>query len=92
MSSLVERLRVRSEKRPVYNLDGDSDDDFVVKQGNGKGKQEKEKAAEKIARDDAVIILHYPHHNLVSNSLLDFNSRVYNAEGNLLVKNYNHFI
>lgn len=53
MSSLVERLRVRSEKRPVYNLDGDSDDDFIVKQGSGKGKLEKEKAAEKFARDDA---------------------------------------
>ncbi|CAD5175438.1 unnamed protein product [Musa acuminata subsp. malaccensis] len=51
MSSLVERLRVRSEKRPLYNLDDSDDDDFVVGKGS-KSKQE-EKPAEKIERDDA---------------------------------------
>ncbi|RWW69311.1 hypothetical protein BHE74_00023087 [Ensete ventricosum] len=52
MSSLVERLRVRSEKRPLYNLDDSDDDDFVVGKGS-KSKQE-EKPAERIERDDAV--------------------------------------
>lgn len=51
MSSLVERLRVRSEKRPLYNLDDSDDDDFVVGKGS-KSKQE-EKPAERIQRDDA---------------------------------------
>ncbi|CAL9155467.1 unnamed protein product [Musa hybrid cultivar] len=51
MSSLVERLRVRSEKRPLYNLDDSDDDDFVVGKGS-KSKQE-EKPAERIERDDA---------------------------------------
>lgn len=50
MSSLVERLRVRSDKRPMYNLDGDSDEELVFRQGSGKTKQEK--AADKIVRND----------------------------------------
>lgn len=31
MSSLVERLRIRSDRKPVYNLDDSDDDDFVPK-------------------------------------------------------------
>lgn len=31
MSSLVERLRVRSDRRPVYNLDESDDDDLLPK-------------------------------------------------------------
>ncbi|ONK60438.1 uncharacterized protein A4U43_C08F18460 [Asparagus officinalis] len=54
MSSLVERLRVRSEKRPVYTLDGDSDDELILKAGSAKAKQEKKATAEieRIVRDD----------------------------------------
>ncbi|KAH7688333.1 DNA helicase protein [Dioscorea alata] len=48
MSSLVERLRVRSEKRPLYN-DGESDDDFVAPP---KPKPEDQKP-ERILREDA---------------------------------------
>lgn len=50
MSSLVERLRVRSERRPIYNLD-DSDDDADVVPGKSGASQEK---FEKIVRSDAV--------------------------------------
>ncbi|PON99206.1 histone H3-K9 methyltransferase [Trema orientale] len=49
MSSLVERLRVRSERRPIYNLD-DSDDDADVVRGKTGTAQEK---FEKIVRSDA---------------------------------------
>jgi len=49
MSSLVERLRVRSERRPVYNLDESDDDDYV----SGKAKNPQEKI-ERFVRDDAV--------------------------------------
>ncbi|KAG6739227.1 hypothetical protein POTOM_056818 [Populus tomentosa] len=50
MSSLVERLRVRSERRPIYNLDESDDDaDFV----SGKAKKPQEKI-ERFVRDDAV--------------------------------------
>ncbi|KAL9338729.1 hypothetical protein Peur_067744 [Populus x canadensis] len=49
MSSLVERLRVRSERRPIYNLDESDDDaDFV----SGKAKKPQEKI-ERFVRDDA---------------------------------------
>ncbi|KAF5726268.1 CHD3-type chromatin-remodeling factor PICKLE isoform X2 [Tripterygium wilfordii] len=49
MSSLVERLRVRSDRRPIYNLESSDDDaDFV--HGKSRSKQEK---VEKIVRDDA---------------------------------------
>ncbi|EPS66504.1 hypothetical protein M569_08273, partial [Genlisea aurea] len=50
MSSLVERLRVRSDRRPVYNLD-DSDDepDSVKKRGMGSPSG----VIEKIERPDA---------------------------------------
>nr|CAD1825673.1 unnamed protein product [Ananas comosus var. bracteatus] len=51
MSSLVERLRVRSENKPRYNID-DSDDDLFVPLATSKRKQE-EKPPEKIVRDDA---------------------------------------
>ncbi|OWM86763.1 hypothetical protein CDL15_Pgr015799 [Punica granatum] len=50
MSSLVERLRARSDRRPVYNLDDSDDDgDFV----SGKPRSGLDKI-EKIVRDDAV--------------------------------------
>ena len=45
----MERLRVRSERRPVYNLDESDDDDFV----SGKAKNPQEKI-ERFVRDDAV--------------------------------------
>lgn len=51
MSSLVERLRVRSDRKPVYNLD-DSEDDSDVAEGRSK----KAKTFEKIVRDDVVYI------------------------------------
>ncbi|XP_062228270.1 CHD3-type chromatin-remodeling factor PICKLE-like [Phragmites australis] len=53
MSSLVERLRVRSEKRPLYTLD-ESDDDLPPRGGAGKGKDRQDDApAERIEREDA---------------------------------------
>ncbi|XP_010942119.1 CHD3-type chromatin-remodeling factor PICKLE [Elaeis guineensis] len=51
MSSLVERLRVRSERRPLYT-DDDSDDDLYVARGGSESKQE-ERPPERIVRDDA---------------------------------------
>ncbi|AQL01564.1 CHD3-type chromatin-remodeling factor PICKLE [Zea mays] len=53
MSSLVERLRVRSERRPRYALD-ESDDDLPLRVGAGKGKdQQNDAPAERIEREDA---------------------------------------
>ncbi|KAL5724023.1 DNA helicase [Ranunculus cassubicifolius] len=49
MSSLVERLRIRTERRPLYNLDESDDDDFLVKP-SGSTTQTK---VEKIERPDA---------------------------------------
>lgn len=49
MSSLVERLRVRSDRKPVYNID-DSDDDADIVDGKLKNAQK----FEKIVRTDAV--------------------------------------
>lgn len=49
MSSLVERLRVRSERKPVYNIDESDDDDFLLK----KPRTSQEKF-ERIVRSDAV--------------------------------------
>ncbi|XWS26170.1 hypothetical protein CRYUN_Cryun26dG0008000 [Craigia yunnanensis] len=50
MSSLVERLRVRSDRKPIYNLDESDDDaDFV----SGKSGKTEEKL-ERIVRTDAV--------------------------------------
>ncbi|KAK3131779.1 hypothetical protein QOZ80_6AG0511350 [Eleusine coracana subsp. coracana] len=52
MSSLVERLRVRSERRPLYTLDG-SDDDLPPRDGAGKGKdQQNDVPVERIDRKD----------------------------------------
>ncbi|GAU27028.1 hypothetical protein TSUD_313900 [Trifolium subterraneum] len=48
MSSLVERLRVRSDRKPIYNIDESDDDDFLVKKPGTS--QEK---FERIDRDDA---------------------------------------
>lgn len=50
MSSLVERLRVRSERRPLYNLDA-SDDEADIK--NAKSGLSSEKP-ERIVREDTV--------------------------------------
>ena len=55
MSSLVERLRVRSDRRPVYNLD-DSDDDADLAPGKRGNAPE---AFEKIDRSDAVHFCSY---------------------------------
>ncbi|VAI71327.1 unnamed protein product [Triticum turgidum subsp. durum] len=53
MSSLVERLRVRSDKRPRYTLD-ESDDDFPPRGGNGKGKdRDGDPPVKQIEREDA---------------------------------------
>lgn len=52
MTSLVERLRVRSDKRPVYH-DGDSDDDDLPI-GLRKGRPKQEKQPDKLQREDAV--------------------------------------
>lgn len=49
MSSLVERLRVRSDRRPVYNID-ESDDDADLVQGKSMASQQ---MIEKIERTDA---------------------------------------
>lgn len=51
MSSLVERLRVRSDRKPVYNLN-DSEDDSDVAQGKSKNAM----TFEKIVRADVVFI------------------------------------
>uniref|UniRef100_A0A0E0DXZ4 DNA helicase n=1 Tax=Oryza meridionalis TaxID=40149 RepID=A0A0E0DXZ4_9ORYZ len=54
MSSLVERLRVRSEKRPLYTLD-ESDDDLPPRGGGGKGRdRHSDGPTERIEREDAV--------------------------------------
>jgi hypothetical protein len=50
MSSLVERLRVRSDRKPVYNID-ESDDDADFLLGKPGTTQEK---FERIVRSDAV--------------------------------------
>lgn len=46
----MERLRARSDRRPVYNID-DSDDDGDFLSGKSRMAQQK---IEKIMRDDAV--------------------------------------
>ncbi|VAI71304.1 unnamed protein product [Triticum turgidum subsp. durum] len=57
MSSLVERLRVRSDKRPRYTLD-ESDDDFPPRGGNGKGKdRDGDPPVKQIEREDAVWLI-----------------------------------
>jgi len=48
MSSLVERLRARSDRRPIYSLDLSDDEADLV---HGKSGLEK---FERIVRDDAV--------------------------------------
>lgn len=50
MSSLVERLRVRSDRKPIYNID-ESDDDADLLPGKRGTTQEK---FERIVRTDAV--------------------------------------
>lgn len=49
MSSLAERLRVRSDSRPRYSIDeSDDESDLLL------GKSKKSENFEKIVRDDAV--------------------------------------
>lgn len=50
MASLVERLRTRSERRPLYSLD-DSDDEASLVRGKSMAAQEK---LERIVRPDSV--------------------------------------
>lgn len=52
MSSLVERLRVRSDRKPIYSLD-DSEDESDLMHGKSKNAQ----TFEKIERTDAVCII-----------------------------------
>lgn len=56
MASLVERLRVRSDRRPVYNID-ESDDDADIKRKSGTGTSSDK--IEKIERPDVVITLSF---------------------------------
>lgn len=49
----MERLRIRSDKRPLYSDGGSEDDDFIISKKKSAPKTE-EKPAERIARDDAV--------------------------------------
>jgi chromodomain-helicase-DNA-binding protein 4 len=57
MSSLVERLRVRSERRPLYTLD-ESDDDLPPRDGAGKGTNRlNDVPVERIEREDAVWLI-----------------------------------
>lgn len=53
MSSLVERLRVRSDRRPIYNLDESDDEADLVRGKSGMP----EGNFEKIVRPDAVCFL-----------------------------------
>ncbi len=71
MSSLVERLRVRSDRKPIYNID-ESDDDADLLPGKHGTTQEK---FEKIVRTDAVCFFYLvfspffnllPHYNAAS--------------------------
>ncbi|GJN29461.1 hypothetical protein PR202_gb17687 [Eleusine coracana subsp. coracana] len=58
MSSLVERLRVRSERRPLYTLD-ESDDDLPPRDGAGKGKdRQNDVPVERIKRKDVFPLVH----------------------------------
>ncbi|KAK8943573.1 CHD3-type chromatin-remodeling factor PICKLE [Platanthera guangdongensis] len=52
MSSLVERLRVRSDRRPFYSDGGSDDDDFVLSKKKP-GSKLQEKPSERIVREDA---------------------------------------
>lgn len=54
MSSLVERLRVRSDRKPIYNID-ESDDDSDLLPGKSGTTQEK---FERIVRTDAVCLFY----------------------------------
>lgn len=57
MSSLVERLRVRSDRRPLYTLD-ESDDDLPPRDGAGKGKDgQNDVPIERIEREDVVWLI-----------------------------------
>lgn len=61
MASLVERLRARSEKRPLY--EDDSDDDFIAKKRGTGGNQtaagsSSPEKIERFVREDAVWFLY----------------------------------
>ncbi|KAL5785967.1 hypothetical protein ACOSQ2_008359 [Xanthoceras sorbifolium] len=53
MSSLVERLRVRSDRRPVYNLDESDDDADFVRGKSGTAQETFEKIVRSDAKDDS---------------------------------------
>ncbi|XP_073042512.1 CHD3-type chromatin-remodeling factor PICKLE-like isoform X1 [Primulina eburnea] len=51
MASLVERLRIRSERRPIYNIDDSDDENDFVKRNSGSGSSNDK--IERIERIDA---------------------------------------
>lgn len=50
MSSLAERLRARTDRRPIYNLDDSDDEADFVRGKSGAGQE----TFERIVRSDAV--------------------------------------
>lgn len=58
MASLVERLRIRSERRPIYNIDDSDDENDFVKRNSGSGSSHDK--IEKIERPDAVVFAFLP--------------------------------
>ena len=67
MSSLVERLRARTDRKPIYNLDESDDEDILL----GKHGPTQEKF-EKIDRTDAVccFLFHFNAFHLIYVRLL----------------------
>ncbi|KAK9280656.1 hypothetical protein L1049_014353 [Liquidambar formosana] len=53
MSSLVERLRVRSDRRPVYNIDESDDDADIVRGKSGLAPEKFERIVRTDAKDDS---------------------------------------
>ncbi|KAI7995163.1 CHD3-type chromatin-remodeling factor PICKLE [Camellia lanceoleosa] len=53
MSSLVERLRVRSERRPIYNLDDSDDEAYLDKGKSGSSHHKIEKIVRPDSKDDS---------------------------------------
>ncbi|XP_043696234.1 CHD3-type chromatin-remodeling factor PICKLE [Telopea speciosissima] len=53
MSSLVERLRIRSDRKPLYNLDESDDDADIVHGESGRGQQKPEKIIRTDVKDDS---------------------------------------
>ncbi|XP_042503732.1 CHD3-type chromatin-remodeling factor PICKLE [Macadamia integrifolia] len=53
MSSLVERLRIRSDRKPLYNVDDSDDDADIVHRKSGPAQQKPEKIIRTDAKDDS---------------------------------------